>query len=219
MMFGDNFNQLHGLASRRGQMACRRASQLLYSSDFEVNVENGNKRVSNCTAKLVTERGPSPYRRGVSASNGPLTLVRGEYAVSDDPALMDVEAVHRYLCHESYWAKGIPLELVRRSIEGSLAFGLYRDGRQIGFCRFVTDRATFAYLCDVYVAEAERGRGLGRWMIESALGHPGLKGLRRMVLVTRDAHGMYAKLGFSALGKPEGYMELLRPKLYQAPVD
>lgn len=142
---------------------------------------------------------------------------RDEFTVSDDPRRLDVASVHRYLSEESYWARGIPLELVRRSIEGSLCFGLYKAAEQAGFARFVTDGTTFAYLCDVFVLPQARGRGLGRWMVESALEHPRLQGLRRTVLVTRDAHGLYLKLGFKALERPDGYMERVRPKIYQQP--
>ncbi|HEY6554316.1 MAG TPA: GNAT family N-acetyltransferase, partial [Vicinamibacteria bacterium] len=107
----------------------------------------------------------------------------------------------------SYWAQGIPREVVDRSIEGSLAFGLFEDGAQVGFARVVTDRATFAYLADVYVLESRRGRGLGRWLVECVTAHPDLQGLRRFALVTRDAHDVYRPFGFEPLRAPERYME------------
>lgn len=139
---------------------------------------------------------------------------RAGYEISTDPARLDLEAIHAYLTH-SYWAEGISRELVARSLAGSLAFGLYAGARQIGLARVITDRATFAYLCDVYVLEEFRGQGLGRWLMETVVAHPELQGLRRFTLVTRDAHGLYASLGFGPLARPEGYMEISRPGMYR----
>lgn len=144
-----------------------------------------------------------------------LELTRGDCVVSTDPVRLDPDAIHRYLSR-SYWAKEIPLEVVRRSLEGSLCFGLYHDSRQIGFARVITDRATFAYLGDVYVLEEHRGRGLGKWLMDAVFAHPALTGLRRFVLVTRDAHALYERYGFSPLRNPAGYMEIHRPDIYQA---
>ena len=138
---------------------------------------------------------------------------RGDYSISTDPARMDLDAIHAYLSR-SYWAEGVPREIVERSLLGSLAFGLFHGGRQVGLARVVTDRATFAYLCDVYVLEEHHGRGLGRWLIESVMAHPDLQGLRRFSLVTRDAHALYKTFGFSALASPDGHMEIVRPGLY-----
>ena len=126
---------------------------------------------------------------------------------------MDLDAIHAYLSR-SYWAEGVPREIVERSLLGSLAFGLFHGGRQVGLARVVTDRATFAYLCDVYVLEEHHGRGLGRWLIETVMAHPDLQGLRRFSLVTRDAHALYSAFGFSALASPDGHMEIVRPGLY-----
>jgi GNAT superfamily N-acetyltransferase len=139
---------------------------------------------------------------------------RGEYTLSDDPARVDAVAVHAYLTR-SYWAEGISPELVRRCIAGSLCVGVYHaaDG-QVGFARVITDRATFAYLCDVYVLEGHRGRGLGKWMMEAVMSHPELQGLRRFVLVTQDAHELYRPFGFGPPAFPERYMEIARPGLY-----
>jgi GNAT superfamily N-acetyltransferase len=106
------------------------------------------------------------------------------------------------------------LEVLRRAVAGSLCFGLYKGSEQVGFARVVTDRATFAYLCDVYVLEGERGRGLGRWLMQTVTRHPSLQRLRRFVLVTRDAHGLYERFGFRPLARPEGYMEVHRPDVY-----
>lgn len=139
---------------------------------------------------------------------------RGEYTLSDDPARIDAVAVHAYLVR-SHWAAGIPLELVRRSIAGSLCVGVYHPvAGQVGFARVVTDRATFAYLCDVYVLEAHRRRGLGKWMVEALVTHPDLQGLRRFVLQTKDAHDIYRPFGFAAPPHPERQMEIARPGLY-----
>jgi ribosomal protein S18 acetylase RimI-like enzyme len=138
---------------------------------------------------------------------------RNGYRVSTDRGRLDLAAVHRFLS-TSYWSPGLPLEVLTRAVAGSLCFGLYDDRGQVGFARVVTDRATFAYLCDVYVLEGHRGRGLGRWLMEVVVGHPSLQGLRRFVLVTRDAHGLYERFGFRSLARPEGYLEVHRPNVY-----
>lgn len=140
---------------------------------------------------------------------------RGVYSVSWDPKRLDLVAIHDFLAN-SYWSFGIPMETVKRAVDGSICFGLYHKDDQIGFARVITDRATFAYLCDVYILEDHRGKGLGRWLMEAVAAHPDLQGLRRFVLVTRDAHGLYEKFGFQPLARPEGYMELHRPNLYQS---
>lgn len=139
---------------------------------------------------------------------------RDGFMISTDPARLDRGAIHEFLAG-SYWAKGIPREIVERSIQGSLCFGLFEDGRQIGFARVITDFATFAYLADVYVLESHRGRGLATWLMESILAHPKLQGLRRWMLVTRDAHGLYRKVGFRELSHPEGVMEMAFPRMYE----
>jgi ribosomal protein S18 acetylase RimI-like enzyme len=138
---------------------------------------------------------------------------RDGYLVSTDPTLLDLAAVHHYLA-SSYWSPGLPRDVLARAVEGSICFGLYRAGEQVGFARVITDRATFAYLCDVYVLEAHRGRGLGHLLIESVVSHPAIQDLRRFVLVTRDAHGLYERFGFCPLSRPEGFMELHRPDVY-----
>jgi GNAT superfamily N-acetyltransferase len=130
-----------------------------------------------------------------------------EFVISTDPARLDVGAIHEYLAR-SYWAAGIPKDVVAKSVEGSLCFGLYEGGRQIGLARVITDKATFAYLCDVYVLEDYRGRGLGKWLMSAVQSHPDLQGLRRFVLITQDAHGLYEQFGFSQLKEPARYMEI-----------
>ena len=139
---------------------------------------------------------------------------RARFTVSTDRAKLDRGAIHEFLTG-SYWAKGIPREIVDRSIEGSLCFGLFEDARQVGFARVITDSATFAYLADVYVLESLRGRGLATWLMECILAHPGLAGLRRWMLVTRDAHPLYRKVGFQDLAHPERVMEMTFPGIYE----
>lgn len=138
---------------------------------------------------------------------------RGEYAISTDRTRLDLAVVHGYLVR-SYWAEGIPRELVRRSIQQSLCFGLYHGPKQIGFARVITDYATYGYLGDVFVLEEYRGRGLGKWLIETVMAHPQLQGFRRWSLLTRDAHLLYQAFGFEALAHPERWMEKHEPGIY-----
>ena len=121
--------------------------------------------------------------------------------------------VHEVLT-SSYWAKGIPLETVQESIENSISFGVYHDQQLVGFARVISDRATFAYLADVFILPSHRGRGLSRWLMECIVSHPDLQGLRRWMLATQDAHGLYAKFGFTPLKSPESWMEIHRPDVY-----
>jgi len=125
--------------------------------------------------------------------------------ISTERASLDVDAIHAFLA-QSYWASGISRERVEQSLDGSLCFGLYCGANQIGFARVVTDRATFAYLCDVYVDEMQRGRGLGKLLLAAVRSHPDLRDLRRFVLWTRDAHGLYEQFGFARLGDQPGLM-------------
>jgi len=145
---------------------------------------------------------------------GDIDEQRRGYSISTDPKAMDLDAVHAYLA-QSYWAREIPKEVVAKSIRGSLCFGLFAGNRQVGFARVVTDYATFAYLCDVYILEEHRGRGLAKWLMEAVVEHPELQGLRRFLLATRDAHGLYEKLAFTPLAKPEIFMEINRPNIYR----
>ena len=138
----------------------------------------------------------------------------GELLVSTDPAKLDTRAVHAYLTR-SYWAEGISRELVDRSLRHSLCFGLFEANQQIGFARVISDYATFAYLCDVYVLENYRGRGLAKWLMRCVQAHPQLQGLRRINLVTRDAHVLYRQFGFETPEKPQNYMELLKRDIYK----
>lgn len=129
---------------------------------------------------------------------------------------MDLRAVHAFLT-TSYWSPGVPYEVVERAARNSLCFGIRNGGSQVAFARVVTDRATFAYLADVYVLEAHRGRGLSKAMLDAVFAQPELQGLRRFMLVTRDAHGLYARYGFTALADPSRLMERHRPAIYGTP--
>jgi GNAT superfamily N-acetyltransferase len=135
------------------------------------------------------------------------------YEISTDPSRLDVDAIHAFLS-QSYWSPGIPRAKVARAIENSLCFGAFCDGQQVGFARVVTDKTTFAYLCDVYVLEAHRGRGLAQQLMDRVVAHPDLQGLRRMMLATRDAHALYAKYGFTPLAAPNVMMEVHKPNVY-----
>lgn len=140
---------------------------------------------------------------------------RGEFLISTDRRRLDLDVIHSFLTN-CYWAKGIPRDVVARSIEHSLCFGVYDGKAQVGFARVVSDFATVAYLGDVFVLESHRGRGLGKWMMECIMQHPALQDLRRWVLLTRDAHGLYSQFGFTPVRAPETYMELHQPDVYAA---
>ena len=132
---------------------------------------------------------------------------KGEYTISTDDTRLDIALIHDFLSNRSYWAKGRTRAAIEHSIANSLAFGVYHAARQVGFARVVTDYATFAYLADVFVLEEERGHGLGKWLMETIVQHPQLQGLRRWLLVTRDAHELYRQSGFTGLQWPERWME------------
>ena len=136
------------------------------------------------------------------------------YEITLDPARFDLGAIHAFLSG-SYWAEGIPLATVRKAVANSLCVAAFCAREQVGFARLVTDRATFAYLADVYVLDAHRGQGLSRRLVAALLEHPEAQGLRRLMLVTRDAHGLYEKFGFTALAHPARVMELHRPGIYE----
>src|SRR5882672_4438104 len=138
----------------------------------------------------------------------------GDLVISEDRTLLDRALIHRFLGARSYWARGVPREIVDRSIEHSLCFGMYRAGRQVGFARVVTDCATFAWLADVFIVEADRGQGLGKRLVAAVLSHPQLQGLRRFLLGTLDAHGLYSQLGFAPVKQIERFMEIHRPNPY-----
>lgn len=138
------------------------------------------------------------------------------YEITTESERLDLDVIHRYLSEESYWAPGIPREVVERSIRHSLCFAIVESatGALAGFARVTTDRGTFAYLADVFVLPAHRGRGLSKWLMQTILAHPELQGLRRWMLATRDAHGLYAEFGFTALPQPERFMQRYDPEVY-----
>jgi GNAT superfamily N-acetyltransferase len=142
---------------------------------------------------------------------------QGVYSISTDRARLDLEVIHDYLSKESYWAKGRSMETIRRSIENSVAFGVYKDKEQVGFARVITDYATFAWLADVFILDSARGHGLGKWLVEVILAHPELQGFRRWVLATKDAHGLYRRYGFEELKRPERWMERHDPQTEEKP--
>lgn len=142
---------------------------------------------------------------------------RGEYEISTDSELLDVTAIHAFLA-QSYWSPGIPRSVVERAISNSLCFGLHRGAEQVGFARVVTDKATFAYLADVFILEAHRGKDLSKWIMQVVEGHNDLQGLRRLMLATRDAHDLYRQFEFREPAHPSRMMEILKPDVYgQAP--
>ena len=142
---------------------------------------------------------------------------RAEFSISTDPKQLDITVIHKYLSTDSYWAQGRTVDTIKRSIENSLNFGLYKSKQQIGFARVVTDYATFAWLADVFVLDTYRGRGLGKWLVEVILSHPDLQRFRRWVLATKDAHELYRQFGFIELKRPERWMERPDPQMQEAP--
>lgn len=147
----------------------------------------------------------------------PVNVNHGEYQMSTDRQRIDIAAVHAFLT-QSYWSPGIPRGVVERAIENSLCFGVYFGAQQVGFARVITDKATFAYLADVFIIESHRGKGLSKWLMEFVTAHEELQGLRRFLLATKDAHALYAKFGFEALGNPSRIMENLKPDVYRQAV-
>lgn len=140
------------------------------------------------------------------------TAVKNNYFISTDKSKIDIDYVHRFLS-QSYWSPGVQIQVVKKAMEGSLCFGIYDNdiqtlpvGRQVGYARMITDKATFAYMADVFIDENYRGKGLGKWLIEMILAHPDVKGLRRILLATKDAHKLYEQCGFTSINNPERYM-------------
>ena len=145
----------------------------------------------------------------------PYEKTEGDVVISDDKTRLDMAVIHAFLSGRSYWAKGVPIEIVERSIRNSLCFGMFKAGRQIGFARVVTDCATFAWLADVFIIEEVRGDGLGKKLVAAIMAHPELQGLRRFMLGTRDAHKLYEKYGFASLEFPERFMEFCPANRYK----
>lgn len=137
------------------------------------------------------------------------------YSISTDLIGFDLQRVHQWLSTDAYWSKGIPFDTVARAFEGSLSFGLFHEADgQVGVARMVTDKATFAYLADVYIAPGHRGQGLGKTLMDYIMSHEDLQGLRRMMLATSDMHPLYRKYGFTDLSKPDLLMERVIPDIY-----
>jgi inosine/xanthosine triphosphatase len=163
----------------------------------------------------------SELKNGISPGEWPDTDTLKEnpqgqtYSISSDPNRLQIEIIHDFLAKHAYWSIGIPRSVVERAIKNSLCFGVFHGSRQVGFARVVTDRATFAYLADVFILEEHRGRGLSKQLLETILQHPDLKGLRRWSLATRDAHDLYARFGFQSLAAPERWMEIRQPDPYK----
>ncbi len=147
------------------------------------------------------------------------TTLKNNFIISTDKSKITIEVVHNYLSKESYWAKNIPLNIVQKSIEGAFCFGVYKKEKptaftQAGFARVITDKATFAYLADVFILQQYRGMGLGKWLMEEIMGHEELQGLRGWMLGTKDAHGLYEQFGFKRLENPERIMRLSTFEVY-----
>lgn len=161
----------------------------------------------------MSGRGDSSQPMNASITADPSTAyhtyTRGAYTISTDPTRLDVDVIYGYLSR-SYWATGRPRQVVELSLRHSLNFGVYHGARQVGLARVITDYATYAYLCDVFILEDHQGNGLGKWLIETVTNDPALQHIRRMMLATRDAHGLYAQYGFTAPVKPEIWMERSR---------
>ncbi len=143
---------------------------------------------------------------------------QGDYTISTNPDKLNLDVIHRYLTEESYWAQNISRALVEKSIRHSFNFGVYRQQEQVGFARVVTDYATFALLCDVFILPAYRGQGLSKWLVSVIVAHPELQGLRRFSLYTKDAHSLYAAYGFQQIADPTRAMEIKNHNPYQNPI-
>lgn len=139
------------------------------------------------------------------------SFIKKGFKIDTDKSRLDTEMIHHYLSVESYWSKGIAIEKVQTSIANSMCFGVYFDDKQVGFARVVTDKAIFAYLCDVFILESHRGLGLSKWLLQTILAHPELQGLKRWMLATADAHGLYSQFGFSPLAIADRWMDIYTP--------
>jgi GNAT superfamily N-acetyltransferase len=146
----------------------------------------------------------------------PMQRLPDDYEISTDPRRLDVSVIHKFLAEDSYWSPGIPRSTVERAIANSLCFGVYHRAAQVGFARVVTDRSTFALLADVFILEAHRGKGLSKELMRRVVEHEDLQGLRRFLLLTSDAHGLYSQFGFKEIGSPARFMEVLRPDIYRS---
>lgn len=138
-------------------------------------------------------------------------FIKKGYQISTDKLLLDFDVIVKYLNEDSYWAIGVGAERMKKAIENSICFGVYKDGVQAGFSRVISDKATFAYICDVFILPEYRGAGLSKWLIQTIVNYPELQGLRRWSLATADAHGLYKQFEFVPLSKPENWMEIFKP--------
>ena len=144
-----------------------------------------------------------------------ITIYKDGFCISTNKSKLDISAIHHFLSTEAYWSLGIPFETVKKSIDHSLNFGLYQNEQQIGFARIISDFSTIAYLGDVYVLPEFRGRGLSKWLMETITSFPELQGLRRWILLTGDAHGLYKQFGWKDISNPERWMELHNKDVYK----
>jgi GNAT superfamily N-acetyltransferase len=133
------------------------------------------------------------------------------FNISTDQSLLDFEMIYKYLSEDSYWATGVPAETVKKALTNSFCFGVYKQNTQVGLARVITDKATFAYICDVFVLPGFRGLGLSKWLLQTITANPELQGLRRWTLATADAHGLYSQFGFTPLTRPDRWMEKHKP--------
>ena len=168
-----------------------------------------------CTRTYMSFGIPPPHaRQGAKSVSDAARIPRvNTYDISTDPSRLQLDAIHAYLTR-SYWSPGVPKDIVARGIANSLCFGIYLGEAQVGFARVITDKATFAYLADVYVLEEHRRQGLSKRLVEQIQAHPELQGLRRFMLATADAHGLYAQFGFKPPAKPDNLMEIRDPDPY-----
>ncbi|HEY0654915.1 MAG TPA: GNAT family N-acetyltransferase [Chryseosolibacter sp.] len=143
-----------------------------------------------------------------------VTLLKNDFCISTDKTKLDIDSIYRFLSTKAYWSLNIPRTTVEQSIQNSLCFGVYLNDKQVGFARVISDYATIAYLGDVYVLEEYRGKGLSKWLMETIVGHPNLQGLRRWILLTGDAHGLYRQFGWTELADPTRWMERHNKNVY-----
>lgn len=142
-------------------------------------------------------------------------FIKKGYQISTDKSLLDFDRVHKYLSEDSYWAQGMPVETLRKVIENSICFGVYFQKQQVGFATVITDKATFAYIGNVFILPEHRGHGLSKWLMQTILAYPELQGLRRWSLATADAHGLYKQFGFTEISRPDRWMEIYNPGIYK----
>jgi len=143
-----------------------------------------------------------------------LTVTKGDYSISTDKKKLDIPFIYHFLSTEAYWSIGIPLETVERAVEHSLNFGVFHQDQQVGYARIISDFSTICYLGDVFILPAHRRKGLSKWLMEQVMAHPDLKGLRRWILLTRDAHELYRQFGWKTIAHPDRWMEVHDPAVY-----